>query len=54
MPINQLAQAPGQYKRGRSYFDNLNFASGNEQIQGAAADAGVPTSIGNPHADGLD
>ncbi len=54
MLLDQLAQANGQDKCGRSHFDDLNLTPCDEQVQRATADASIPASIGNPHADWLD
>lgn len=51
MPLDQLAQALGQYKRGSSHLDDLDLAPRDQQVQRATADAGKPACVGNPHTD---
>lgn len=51
--LDQFAQTLGQNKRSSAHFYDLDLASRDQQIQGATADAGVATGIGDPHADRL-
>lgn len=53
LPLNQIAKAFRQDQGRGAHFDDLDFASCDEKVQGTATYARKPTGIYNPHADGL-
>ena len=54
LPLDQVAKAFRQDQGRGAHFDDLDFASCNEKVDGTATYAREPTCVWNAHADGLD